>query len=104
MDENNDNKVPVNDDNQDTPVQPLPNDGATPFSPPADTNETSDGTEPATDTGVDQHEQYDAGTDQASGQTAQTPPAPQPDVNDPVAEVPEPSDDSTDSPAETSAL
>ena len=57
----------------DVPEQPLPQDGDTPAAPPSDVqidpNVPTD--HPQTDTGVDQHEAYDAGVATASGANAQ---------------------------------
>jgi len=60
-------------DGLDVPEQPMSQDYATPAAPPddvqADKNFPAD--YPQTDTGVDQHEAYDAGTATASGANAQ---------------------------------
>lgn len=57
----------------DVPERPLPQDYATPAAPPDDVpkdkNVTADF--PATDSGIDEHEKYDAGLSAASGATYQ---------------------------------
>lgn len=47
--------------------QQLPQDNATPASPPSGVQDRIVDTHQATDTGIDQHEHYDAGIEAASG-------------------------------------
>ncbi len=62
-----------NQDGFDVPEQPLPGEGATPAAPPSDVQADKQFPDdyPQTDTGVDQHESYDAGRTTASGANAQ---------------------------------
>ena len=67
--------VPADDRVDDSTIDPLPEDNQTPFSPAdpsldaQDTNEPLDSTHPATDSGIQPEEVYEAGLDDAAEAT-----------------------------------